>query len=289
MTINLASGPADITEQPRFFDSVDQQLYGVFHPAAHRRPGAPVVVFCNSFGPDHVVAWRMEVLAARMAAARGYCAFSFHPRAHGDSTGNFAHLTFESLVEDALAAAHHAREAADTSLIVWVGIGFGALVTAEVIRREASASALALWEPVHRGRDYFRGQLRRALFREIAQGRRPKATVDQLLERLERDGELFLYGERVYPALFRTFYRSAVNLDLARSLEGWHRPAFLAQVQRQARLSPDGAALAAALERRGAKVAVACLADEPIWNGFDPPWISDSLLRQTAEWLDGLE
>lgn len=277
------------TEQPRFFDSGGHQLYGVFHPAAHPRSASAVLVFCSSFGPDHVTVWRMEVLAARMMAARGWCVFSFHPRAHGDSTGNFAELTFDALVEDAIAASNHARKAADTSEIVWLGVGFGALVAAAAIRRDAGARALALWEPTHRCADFLRTQARRALFREVAEGRRPSATVAQLMERLEREGELLLFGERVYPVLFRTFCRSAAELDLARALEGWREPTFLAQIQRSPRLSADNVALASALVGREARIAVTCVVDDAMWNGNDPPWVAESLLQRTAEWLDGLE
>ncbi len=238
------------TEEPRFFDSKGHQLYGVFHSAVDGRPGSPAVVFCNTFGPDHGLAWRVEVLGARMLAARGWRAFSFHPRAHGDSTGNFAELTFDALVEDATAAARHAREPAGSSQVIWLAIGFGALVVAEAIRRDSGARALALWEPTHHGADYFRDQLRRALFREVAERRRPSATVGRLFEQLEHEGEAFLYGERIYPALFRTFYRSAAKLDLAQALEGWQGPTLLAQIQRSPRLFPDNAALASACGTR---------------------------------------
>lgn len=278
-----------LTEQPGFFASGAHQLYRVFHPAARRASASSVVIFCSSFGPDHVVAWRMEVLTARMAAAHGHDAVLFHPRSHGDSTGNFAEVTFDNLVEDAGAAARHAREASGAAQLVWVGVGFGALVAAAALRRDQGTRGLALWEPVHRGIDYFHAQLRRALFREVSCGRRPAATVDQMLAQLEGDGPLYLYGERVHPVLFPTFYRSARALELAAMLEGWRRPALLAQVQRRSHLSPDNAALATALAERGAKVTVATVADEPAWNGMDPPWVSDALSERTVEWLDGLD
>jgi pimeloyl-ACP methyl ester carboxylesterase len=77
------------SDQRLFFCSANQRLYGAFHPA--ERPGnKPLVVFCNSFGAGHFVTVRMEALAARMVVRRGYPAFRYLPRGHGDSTGNFS-------------------------------------------------------------------------------------------------------------------------------------------------------------------------------------------------------
>ena len=271
------------SDQRLFFCSANQRLYGAFHPA--ERPGnKPLVVFCNSFGAGHFVTVRMEALAARMVARRGYPAFRYHPRGHGDSTGNFSDVTFEGLVEDALSAAEYARRVSGAAEVVWVAVRFGALVAAEAIRRRDYTAALALWEPVHRARDYFRSLLRRVLFHETANGRRPDVTVDELLLRLEREECVALPGSWLHHAI----YRSAIDSDLAGSLESWRGPSFLAQIQRRPQLSSDNAALVASLERCGSKLAFASIADQPDWDGIDSRWNSDALLGETAGWLDGL-
>jgi alpha/beta superfamily hydrolase len=280
----LATGNyATPSDQRLLFSSADQRLYGAFNPAD--RPGnKPVIVFCNSFGAGHFVTVRMEALAARMVARRGYPAFRYHPRGHGDSTGNFSDVTFEGLVEDALSAAEYARRVSGASEVVWVAVRFGTLVAAEAMRRRDYTAALALWEPVHRARDYFRSLLRRVLFHETANGRRPDVTVDDLLLRLEREESVALPGSWLHHAI----YRSAIDSDLAGSLEDWSGPTLVAQIQRRSQLSPDNAALVAALERRGSKATFASVADQPEWDGIDSRWNSDALLDETAGWLDGL-
>jgi alpha/beta superfamily hydrolase len=282
--MSLATGSHTTpSDQRLFFSSADQRLYGAFNPA--ERPGnKPVVVFCNTFGAGHFVAVRMEALAARMVARRGYPAFRYHPRGHGDSTGNFRDVTFEGLVEDALCAAEYARRVSGASEIVWVAVRFGALVAAESIRRRDDTAALVLWEPVHHARDYFRSLLRRVLFHETANGRRPHVSVDDMLLQLEREECVALPGSWLHHSI----YRSAIDSNLGSSLENWCGPTLLAQIQRRPQLSPDNAALVAALERRRSKLKFASIADLPDWDGIDSRWNSRALLDETAGWFDGL-
>ena len=80
-------------EERGVFDSAGCPLYGVLRRGS--RPGAPLVLFCNAFAQDLAVNWRQEILAARELTARGYPTFSYHPRAHGDSAGNFDDLTLD--------------------------------------------------------------------------------------------------------------------------------------------------------------------------------------------------
>jgi uncharacterized protein len=144
---SISSPVIGLTEERVFFEASGRPLYGVLRRGL--RPDAPLVLFCNSFAADHDAKWRAEVVGSRAAAERGYVTFSYHPRGHGDSAGNFAEVTFEGLLEDAQSAARCALQMAGASRIVWVGIRFGALVAAEAARQRKDAVALAFWEPIH--------------------------------------------------------------------------------------------------------------------------------------------
>lgn len=65
------------TEERRYFESDGRPLYGVMYRA--ERPGAPIVLFCNSFSENHCEG-RAEAIAARIIAANGRSAFLYHPR-----------------------------------------------------------------------------------------------------------------------------------------------------------------------------------------------------------------
>ena len=278
--------PVNLSEQPLWFSSRGGvPLYGVFHRAQTDDEAAAVVLFCHSLGLDHLVSWRMEVLAARAIAAHGYPAFSYHARGHGDSAGSFADVTFETLVTDALEAAEQARQLSGASRIVWIAIRFGALVASTAMRRRDDAAGLALWEPVHRGADHFRALMRRLLFFEVANGRRPALTVDGMIERLGREGEIPLAAEWLHERL----YRSAIAADLTRNLDGWHGPTMLAQVQKRELLSTDNTALLESLERMGARVTPIAVVEQPTWeNPAEPWWTSARLVEETKGWLDGV-
>lgn len=277
-------------ELPLFFSSAGRPLYGVFHPANTAIGKKQVVVICHTIGAEHMLTQRIEVLGARVAANAGFAAFRYNARAHGDSAGEPRDLTFEDIVEDACAAADMARELSGASRIIWVGVRLGCLIAAEAMCRRDDAGALALWEPLHRGGDYFRAAVRSIIFAQIAKGKRPSINVDDMLKQLERDGELSILTGYVY----RPLYRSARETDLARSLQNWNGNTLIVQIQRRRTLSDDNEHLRSTLKQRvaDAKVSAVLISQELPWNipsGDRPQWTSDDLLSATKEWLDGLE
>ncbi|HUA36692.1 MAG TPA: alpha/beta hydrolase [Candidatus Binataceae bacterium] len=274
---------AEPVRHRQFFISDGRPLYGVIRRWASA--DAPVIVYCHGLAQEQLFNWRAEVLGADILARRGYSTFSYHARAHGDSAGEFAELDFDGLVDDAMAAADRAIAETGATRIVWVGIRFGALVAATAIQRRNDTAALALWEPVHNARDYFRMLMRRVLFFEVSRGRRPPLTAEQMVDELNHGRAVSLLGFDLHPK----FYASAVLANLARALEGWSRPTLLAQIQRRSSLAMEHHALQAMLERQGATVTTIQFDEEPVWdNGFESWGTLDNLSRRMGDWLDGL-
>jgi alpha/beta superfamily hydrolase len=272
-------------ETPLFFESAGRPLYAVFHAPALERPGAPVLVQCHGLGVEQIALYRAEVLNARAAAAAGIPVFRYHARGHGDSAGDFAAVDFAGLVEDALAAAAEARRLSRRERTAWLGVRFGGLVAARAVPADHTAVALALWEPAHRPPDYFRGQLRSMLFSQVAQGERPDATVDQLVERLERDGSIDVHGYYLH----RRIVDSSRDEDLSQALATWSGPTLVVQIENRARLGPRTAALVSDLESRHVKVTSSIIRDEPGWHFTqNPAWECAPLVRETCRWLDAL-
>jgi pimeloyl-ACP methyl ester carboxylesterase len=273
-------------ERPLYFTSSGRPLYGVFHPAAAGGSDL-VLVFCHSLGMEHMMTQRMEALAARVAANTGFAAFRYDSRGHGDSAGDAEDVTLDDLVDDACAAADYARELSGSSRIIWAGVRFGCLIAAEAIARRDDAAAVVMWEPLHRGEDYFRAAVRAMMFCQIAEGKRP-GTADDWLKRLEAGEMLQVVGSYIYQPLYRT----AQTADLSRSLQNWGRDTLIAQVQRRPVLSANNERLRSEIQQRGGKVTVALISKEPGWNMPPltyPQWTCEPLLAATKEWLSELE
>lgn len=288
MTIAAPSVPPDraqAPETPLSFTSGDRPLYGVFHAASPGRAGAPVVIHVHSLGVEQVTCYRAEVLAARAAAAAGFPVFRYHARGHGDSAGDFAAVTLQSLTEDALAAAGEATRRSGATRVIWLGVRFGALAAAAALPHGPEAAGLILWEPVHAPHDYFRGQLRSLIFSQVAEGKKPPEGVEEMLARVESDGQVDVHGYYLHRALVE----SARGETLAARLASWNGPTFLAQIEARRRLSAGHTALGEALGARGARVTTVQIGEEPGWHMIsNPAWESPALVRATAEWLHAL-
>ena len=250
-----------------------------------RRTASPLVIFCNSFAADHDSKWRAEVVGARLLAARGYTVFSYHPRGHGDSAGNFADLTFADLVADAANAAACAVALTGARSIAWVGIRFGAIVAAEALHHRDDTAGLVLWEPIHSAREYFTELMRQNVYQQIAGGQRPTLSIDQMVADLVHHSSVTVTGFELH----RTFSMSAIERDLAGSLEDWRGPTLIAQFSRRARIPKASGRLQKSLQRRGVSVSVANFAqDAGRTVRYDPWWFAEDLAHCTGEWLDGL-
>jgi pimeloyl-ACP methyl ester carboxylesterase len=274
------------TETPLFFEHEGRPLYAVYHAPGRAREGAPVIVHCHGLGVEQITAYRAEVLSARAAAAAGFPVFRFHAHGHGDSAGDFCAVTLEALAGDAIAAAAEAKRRSGARRVVWLGVRFGGLVAAIAAARGAAESAgLVLWEPVHRPLDYFRGLLRGMLFSQVAEGRKPGESVDQLLEHVEREGRVDVHGY----FLHRAIVESSRGEELEKRLGEFARPTLLVQVQARPRLAAGHAALAASLQSRGARVDTMCVKEEPGWHFIsNPAWECAPLAGRVTEWLDAL-
>jgi pimeloyl-ACP methyl ester carboxylesterase len=275
-------------EIPLFFAPASEALYGVFHRARVGRNSRRVLVFCHSVGIEHMVAQRMCVLGARAAANAGLAAFRYDARAHGDSTGDARNVTLAELVDDACAAADHARKLSGASQIIWIGVRFGCLIAARAIARRSDTAAFAMWEPLHHAGEYFRSVTRTTKFCQIAQGKYPRGNANDLLTRLEVEGVVPVVGTYLY----RQFSRSAQDADLESALKSWAGDTLIAQVQLRRTLSPNNQQLCSDIQQRGGKVTTTVINQEPSWNMLPlvrPQWTNDALLPATMEWLHGMD
>lgn len=253
----------------------------MFHAAAPGFSDAPVVVHVHGLGVEQITLYRQETLAARATAAMGYPAMRFHSRGCGDSAGDAMSVTLETLVEDARAAADEAKRRSGASRVIWLGVRFGAVVAALAAGGRTDTAGFVFWEPVAKAMDQFRGQLRGMLFSSVAGGKKPDSTVEQLFERIDREGGVDVHGY----VLYRELVESCRAADLATALAAaGNHPVWALQIQQRGRLAPAHTQLLEALAARGVKTGSACIAEEPGYQLMsNPSWQSDAVTRATLE------
>lgn len=271
---------AALEEHPLFFESGDRPCFGVHH-AAPPAPEGVVVVHVHGLGVEQIALYREEVLSARAVAAAGHPVFRHHARGHGDSAGDFSAVTVSTLVEDARAAADCARRRTGAARVIWLGVRFGAIVAALAAGGRTDTAGFLFWEPVSRPMDFFRAQLRGMLFSNVAGGKKPDATVDQLFERITRDGSVDVHGYLLHGALVESARDVSLDSALAAAAPA---PVRLIQVQQRARLAPAHAALVESLTARGVSVTTALISSEPGYQLMsNPAWESPELRASTVE------
>src|SRR4030095_10291544 len=113
------------------------------------------VLICPALHSDFERAYRMDVLLSRALSAHGYAVHRFHYRGHGNSEGVASEVTFETMREDALAAAQRLRRVAKVEPRAFVGTRWGALVAASAAS-EHDGAPLVLWEPTMQAARYLR-------------------------------------------------------------------------------------------------------------------------------------
>jgi alpha/beta superfamily hydrolase len=154
-------------ETPAFIARGGEQLYTVHHRAAgDARAGA--IVLAGPMGLERTHAYLAWVRWARALAAAGFDVVRFDYRGVGESTGDFAAMTFDAWADDLRCAIDHAARACGASSIAVHGFRFGALLASRAFAREEAASLL-MWDPPASGRALLSDVLRRKLAADYAE------------------------------------------------------------------------------------------------------------------------
>ena len=195
--VDRETGSREIAE---FFGPGEMKMMGFTHlPPASASAG---VVVCSPLYAELLRNYRREVLIGRLLASRGIAVQRFHYRGHGNSDGRVDDATFETMRDDAIAAARHLVETTGISRVAFFGTRLGALVAAAAARH-FGAAPLALWDPVLDPSQYFRDIFRASKIQALKQGGTSRSTEDPL-ERLARDGSIDILGYSVTHRLYES-------------------------------------------------------------------------------------
>lgn len=245
------------------------------------------IVICSSLYADFTFNYRREVTLGRFLAARGFAVRRFHYCGTGNSEGDPARVTFDTLVQDARFAAERLLLEERLETVTFLGVRWGGAVAAAAAAA-FSAAPLVLWEPVLDAESWFEEGLKAKRSRDVTVGRTASSS-GQLRDELERAGSIDLLGNHVH----WNFYQSSLRHRLETELGERPDRVLLLLPDRAPRRSRDRyEALVSAWTGRGVEVEVTNVGTSAGWWFFGQrPLLAEETGQQISElverWLSG--
>jgi uncharacterized protein len=295
--VDAASRPSDVGspssrldprsgtwEEAAFFGPGPWRRFGVLHGPV----GEPVagLVICGPYQAEIQRHYRREVLLARRLAEMGIAAHRFHYAGFGHSDGDPSAVTFDTMRDDALAAADRLVRATGVTTVGFLGTRWGGLVAASAVA--VRGGHLVLWEPVVDPARYFEEIFRFLIMYRMKEDPATTMSESTVLDRLRRDGSVDVLGYTVDRAL----YESAVGAGLDGSVADAADAALLVQIGVGKRLRPEYASLAESWTRGGLDTRTHVIRDKEAWwisghrwpiHEVHPP--TTKLLELTTHWI----
>lgn len=131
------------------FNNQGTKIFGVLH-----RPlgeiNAPVVMFCHGLAGHRIGKHRMYVMLAECLSRVGIASFRFDFRGSGDSEGEFADMSLQGEVSDAVKAFEFLsiQKHIDPRRIGVFGRSFGGAISIIAAHQFGGIKSVALWAPV---------------------------------------------------------------------------------------------------------------------------------------------
>jgi pimeloyl-ACP methyl ester carboxylesterase len=239
-----------------FFGPPGARCAGFTH-VPDAEPVAGLVV-CSSLFNEFTKNYRREVSLAH-ALASTVAVQRFHYRGTGHSDDCAGGPTFESMLDDTMAAVDRLRALSGVDRVVVLGTRLGGLVAAAA-STALGAAPVALIEPVVEPAKFFREGFRANLAQGV-KGRNPGATVAAQLDQLRAAGHIDVVGDTLRVGL----YDSIIDRTVVGELGDDARPVLLAQLGGDQPLRTDLEAAVTSLRDRGFDVETRCLGRREMW------------------------
>jgi exosortase A-associated hydrolase 2 len=179
------------------------QRFCLYHAPAGPARGA--LLHLHPFAEEMNKSRRMAALQSRLLAARGYAVMQVDLHGCGDSAGDFGDATWESWLQDVVAARRWLRDRCDAPLWLW-GLRTGCLLAAQAATRLDVPANFLFWQPVISGRQFLQQFLRLKVAGAMMSGE-GKGAMASLKADLDAGRPVEIAGYTLSP-------------DLARGLEG---------------------------------------------------------------------
>jgi pimeloyl-ACP methyl ester carboxylesterase len=265
-----------------------------------REPAAGWVL-CHSYGLEQINLYALEVPLARTIAAAGNAVLRFHAQGYGDSAIPHEEVSLASHLSSAIDAVDVIRTEAGISEVGLFGARFGGAVAATAADRLAQdgvgISALALWEPMVRGRSYMQALARMSVLSELISSGRESGTARDPAEILRESGVLDVQG---FPLRQETFEEVSA-VDLLQELRVFQGRSLVVQVSKGERVRPDLQRLMEHLQGLGGDATLEVVTDpkadrfgRPRYRGMangtkadTQQSVADAIISMTATWCAG--
>jgi dipeptidyl aminopeptidase/acylaminoacyl peptidase len=133
-----------------------QKIFGIFHRPLNSSGPFPTVLICHGLAGHKTGKYRVYVLLSERLSKLGIASLRIDFRGSGDSEGNFADMTLESEVSDAVVALDylHQRPDVDGSRIGVFGRSVGGTVALMTAQKAGKVKSLAIWAPLYDGEQW---------------------------------------------------------------------------------------------------------------------------------------
>jgi pimeloyl-ACP methyl ester carboxylesterase len=275
-----------IREEAEFFGPHDLKLFGCRHTPMGEVIGG--LVICCPLHAEFQRNYRREVVAARSLASAGIAVQRFHYRGQGNSEGSSEGATFESMLEDTLAAVERLRTATGVAGIAFAGTRLGALI-ASAAASEFQGAPLVVWEPVAHAKRYFNDIFRARSIGDY-RGGTDRSGHESPKSELLLNGSIDVLGY----GIDLPFYESVRRRSMVEELGDSPRPVLICQIGRAATIRTAHTRLASQLQDKGFGVDTeGVIGEETWWFANDPTQARKSLVNKalaeaTTGWLSRL-
>jgi exosortase A-associated hydrolase 2 len=247
------------------------------------RPSSRSVLLVPPFAEEMNKARRQLALQARSLAAAGVGGLVLDLSGTGDSEGEFGETRWEDWIDDLLAGLRW-LEQHGTERIVVLGVRFGALLAAELVRQQPRhVERLVLWQPVISGRQHIDQFLRLRVAAALT-GTSSGITVRGLRESLEGGAPLEVGGYELHPDLVR----SIDSQDLVKAAAPGVPVTWMEVVREEARgVGAGSERVIDAWRGAGAEVDTTTVAGEQFWSTVEIS-TAPALIEQTTRCVTGV-
>lgn len=266
-------------ETPFFFPNGHYRLFGVLHEAkgTSKREG---FVFCAPFAEEKLWAHRVMVNFARDLADRGYPVLRFDYMGNGDSDGDFASSSLDTMLSDTQCAIKTLmQKTPGIEAVSLLGLRLGATIAALCAEKKGVVPKLCLWEPIIDGASYMREMLRINLSTQASVYKKIMHNTDALVQMM-RDGKTVNVDgyEMAWP-----LYEQVTKVDLISRGNNISCRALIVQISRK-----DGIISPALgkLREKYPSGRVAVSVEDPFWKEIRRYYSKvDNLYQITMDWL----
>ena len=175
------------------------QRFCVHFPAASASPRG-TILHVHAFAEEMNKSRRAIAQAARSFAQAGWDVLLIDLAGCGDSSGELTDVTWNSWLDDLMAAARWMEHRGTRVSVIW-GLRFGVLLAADLLGRIGGTPDLLLWQPVTSGRNHLTQFFRLKAASDMLGEAEQRTGVAQLRAALAAGTPVEVAGYEIAPAL----------------------------------------------------------------------------------------